>query len=103
MQEQRRSDRRAATLRVEVKEHREGKSFAFDTQDVSAEGLFLVVKKPRSFHLGQTVTLRLHVPGREEPVRAAAEVVRICDKAWARAHGGPTGVGVEFVEPQQLL
>ena len=103
MEEQRRSERRAAQLRVDVTEHREGKSFAFEAQDVSVEGLFLAVKKPRAFHLGQTLTMQLQLPGGGGEVRLAGEVVRIVDKAQAKAHGGRPGIGIELVEPRPLL
>jgi len=103
MDEHRRSERRSALLRVELVEHLDGRTVEVEAVDVAANGLFLATKRPGRFHRGQAVTLRLHQEGRPEPLVVAGEVVRIVDKADARAKRGRPGIGVEFVTPRSGL
>lgn len=103
MDEHRRSERRSALLRVELTEHLDGRTYPVEAVDVAATGLFLATKRPGRFHHGQAVTLRIHVAGRPDPLVVAGEVVRVVERPDGTAHGGQTGVAVEFVARQDLL
>lgn len=97
MEEHRRTERRSALLRVEMTEHLDGRTWPVEARDVSPSGVFVATKRPTRFHRGEAVTLHIHLAGRADPLVVAGEVVRLVEKADARAHGGLTGVGVEFV------
>jgi Tfp pilus assembly protein PilZ len=102
MDEHRRSERRSALLRVELTEHLDGRAVSVEAVDVAPTGVFLATKRPGRFHHGQTVTLRLYLDGRPDPLVVAGEVVRVVDKADARAHRGRPGIAVEFVTRQEI-
>jgi len=67
-------------------------SFILPTADLSPNGLFVATE-----HLmlpGERAKLLLLVPGRENPVRAVSEVIRVVE---APLPGLPTGLGLRFV------
>lgn len=103
MDEYRRSERRPATLSVDLAEYRGGKQYKLKARDISPRGVFLVTKKAKAFALGQVVTLHLGLTGRKEPVVATGEVVRIVPKDVARREGSDPGIAVEFAVPQPDL
>lgn len=100
MDEHRRSDRQSTTLRVELTEHLDGRTYPVEARDLSPTGVFLVTKRPSRYHRGQAVTLRIHAREGVEPLVVAGEVVRLVEKPDAKRHGGKTGIGVEFVTRQ---
>lgn len=67
-------------------------SFVLPTADLSADGLYVTTD-----HLllpGERAKLLLMVPGREQPVRAVAEVTRVVESDLP---GMPAGLGLQFV------
>lgn len=103
MKEQRRSDRRSTLLDAELHEYLDGRVCTLPVRDCSPRGVFLATTKLSAFHLGEIVTLRVRMPGREERLVATGEVVRIVNRKTAKEHHGEAGLGIEFVEEQPAL
>ena len=76
------------TVRVflEPESSEEDLSFWLDSADVSPDGIFL--RSELLFPVGQWLDVELDVPGRSEPVRSPARVVRV------QSHRQPPGPGM---------
>ncbi len=64
--------------------------FSEFTRDINEGGLFIETEDPLA--LGTTVDLQFLLPGSSDPIKAAAEIVRLSDGS----DGEPVGMAVEF-------
>ncbi|MEE2663203.1 MAG: TIGR02266 family protein [Myxococcota bacterium] len=64
--------------------------FSEFTRDINEGGLFIETEDPLA--LGTTVDLQFLLPGSSDPIKAAAEIVRLSDGSG----GEPVGMAVEF-------
>lgn len=76
----------------------DGQELVFRTRDLSANGLFLYTRVPRSypFKVGSTLSLELY--DYDEQVSCTVVVVRVVEQGSPEAATFPTGFGVRIVD-----
>ena len=84
----RRARRVGVTVRIDYATVDE--MFSEFTRDINEGGLFIETEDPLA--LGTTVDLQFLLPGSSDPIKAAAEIVRLSDGS----DGEPVGMAVEF-------
>ncbi len=85
-QKRRRPCRTTVRVFLEPESCEEDLSFCLDSADLSPDGIFL--RSELLFPVGQWLDVELQVPGRSEPVRSPARVVRV------QSHRQPPGPGM---------
>jgi hypothetical protein len=86
MERRRRGRRPCRTeVRIFLEPDRADLSFWLDSADVSSDGLFL--RSDLLFPVGQLLDVELKVPGRSQPLRSPARVVRVQQQRGAPGPG----------------
>lgn len=81
------------TIAVTYEDHESSvKTYA---RDISLGGLY--IKSDDPLEMGQTFSLKLHIPGLPEPMEIECEVAWARKKAKENQHDDPSGMGVKFV------
>ena len=101
-QERRKSKRYPVDVPVEVTELLKGKKFSMLTKDVSTAGVFVKTMKVKMFPAGTAVSLAFISTTSSTPILVNGEVVRAVDKSTARQTLQEPGLGIMFLNLDQL-
>jgi len=79
-----------ADVVVEIEYSTVDELFSEFTRDINEGGVFIETDNPQA--VGTTVDLQFLLPGSSDPIKAAAQIVRLSDGSG----GEPVGMAVEF-------